>query len=339
MKITLEEEGFRALLESDYVAAAIVDETWSIVEVSNGFMRKFALSSEWLLHHSLQELFLDASFDRVTKEHILSNKRKTKHLVSIEIGKNKTGWNIIEVSNIRYEEQRYYCVLFIDQTESYQMQSVLETLLITSGELFLILDSRYRILHCTEYAAKIFGFSGRTEAMGVHLSTFIYQKLSNEVVNQVFNAIRERKAYNKTIEMVLKGKREWYELQVLGVSIKEERIGTVLRFEHVIEPAEPRLEQRNQELNKTEQKEELLSFLHEETRWYSGEESYEGKVELLKEYILQYAYIEINRLIEELILITDEEGVGILQKVQNHVMEFDYDQAMEEVLKMGRGEA
>lgn len=338
-EISLVEEGFRFIFDSENIAGIIINSSYEIQEVSNGCVKRFHLSPEKLLIDSLFDIFNNPRLEELIHSHVYGRRRSSRQLVPIHVART-VSWNDVEIFSLGAKEEPYYLLLFHDCTECYQLQTVLETLLTMSTEFFLFFDQKNRILHCSECAARLFGFSGQVEALGVHYSTFLYEKIKSSTVNEAFLAARERRSYNADVEFTWSGKTKRYELQVLSVCIKSEWIGTVLYFspknmeEKITE--EEFLSEGQRQL--VEEKYEF-SVLAEDQKTFDTFKDYEQELKRLEENLYQYAYIEINDLIERLIMIAGEADGQILQQVQNYVGEFEYERAIKEFLKMDRGEA
>lgn len=336
LHFSIQEEGFRAFFDSEQIVGVVLNEELIIEEASNGFAKRFPLSPDRMLMEPITQLLHNKELDKLLSEHMEQRLKRNKAMIPFVFARGQVGFYIVEIINMYGMERPYYLLLLSDETEHLQTQITLDTMLAMSKELFLLLDYKQRVLYCSEHAAHIFGFSNRMQAMGVHYSTFLYERLERNVVQEVFAVMKEKKSLHKKVEFTSEGKTMVYEMHAVSVSMKGERLGMMLQFEKTAAEVKKKKEV-SEPLYLEEEKQ--FSIVAEQEKRYVSEKEYGQNLKRLAESLQRYAYIEINEILEQLSLIAKEEHVCLLEAIQRYVMEFAYEEAIREYRKIDRGEA
>ena len=319
-------------MQTETFAVAIVDETARIMKCNKGFCQLFGVSKEEdeeislftkVQSIELRERFLKFQRDKGTRlECIIS------HVTFGEF----MGWSRVEV--ISLENGRGYLFIFQSLTEAYQAQMVLEAQAMLSDDIFMFFDNSDRILHLSQKAAQLFGFSSGKEAMGVHYSTLMKGKLNIKEVEEVFEQLHQQDAYLGYIMLQQQENNVFYELSGFHVNLREDSVGYVLLFKGINASVLPSYEpNKNQIMLKesvevgTVYQDEDPEYVETTALFWNSRECKAGIMEL-KEALNRYEYIVINNLLERIIVLAPEKPYEVLQNIQNAIINFEYEKAI-----------
>lgn len=307
---------FESMFTRMQVCVAVVDATGNLMFSNNQWRETFG-EGENPVHTS-------ASIGEFFRTHCLSGTLCSEKLFSLERKNQRMGWYYVECLTLNENTSRNYGFLFHDKTESVQAQMVMEAYFTVGSDVFLFLDSKDRVLECSKQAAKVFGFLGREEALGMHYTTFLNGKLSQTVINQVFEQLNRGGRYKKMVELSYLGKVSYYELQAYKVIVKGKNHGAVLLFKEEKRQL-PFLSMLEEEVPYEEKREKSKEVV---VKGLEGTAIYEKELIKLKNALKRYEYMEINELLERIYMIAPREDYGILEQMQEEVMEFHYEEAM-----------
>lgn len=307
---------FESIFTRMQVSAAVVDSAGSVTFRNNQWRETFG-EEENPVHTS-------ASIGEFFRTHCLSGTLCSEKLFSLERKDHRIGWYYVECLTLNENASRSYGFLFHDKTESVEAQMVMEAYFTVGSEVFLFLDSKERVLECSKQAAKVFGFLGREEALGMHYTTFLNGKLSKTVINQVFEQLHIVGRYKKMVELPYLGRVSYYELQAYKVMLKGRNQGAILLFKEEKRqlPLLSMLGEEVQYEEENEKREEVVVKGLEEAAIYKKE------LVKLKNALEQFEYMEINELLERIYMIAPREDYLILEQIQEEVMEFHYEKAI-----------
>lgn len=236
----------------------------------------------------------------------------------------KNLWYQVEGRKVTVEEEEQFVLIFHDVTESYQAQMILQANLTLSNELYIFFDTNGCLLQCSKAAANVFGFLGRMDAMGVHYRTFLTGKLTSKEIDNMIEVIEHKQSYHSNVELSYLGNKVVYEWKVFNVILKEVRTGFAMVFSKQLGVFP--VEQFVKEEVTYEKPISFKEYQREVPVEYKTKE-YERQMEKLEQALRQFDYLEINELLERLAMIAPEEVCDILQKIQEEVMEFQYEKA------------
>lgn len=241
-------------------------------------------------------------------------------------------------------------LIFHDLTEAYQAQMVLEAHLTISDDIFMFFDHLDHLLHCSEKAAHLFGFSSRREVLGLHYTTLMQGKVNLNALEGVIEKLHRREGYLGYMSVREYDSNQFYELSAFHVNLQTLPVGYVLLFKVLdtatdmedIKYEEGLPDERERETDNLYGEADMLresqsgeylygdhTMLDEETAslYWESKECKERLRELARA-IKYYEYIEINRLLESLCVLAPGKYLEVLQGIQKAIMNLDYEKAM-----------
>ena len=319
------------LLQSESLAAVVIDGDARIKHCNNGFLHLFAILAERYEQQSLFELINSNELQENLLKLTGSIFTSLEFVFSYSIF-NNICWSRAEVINLKEDEG--FLVLFYDLTEAYQAQMILEAHSMVSDDIFIFFDHKDHILHCSEKAAQVFGFASGREAMGIHYSTLMNGKTSMKEVEGAFRQLHQQEGYLGYITIWQQGSNSFYELSGFHVNLRNVPVGYVLLFKALEadakysssfkESQEVLCESENQNSGYNSYN---ITYADTSSLFWNSKECKEKLCELQKS-LERYEYIEINKLLEQIIVLVPKEPYVVLQNIQNAIMGFEYERAL-----------
>ncbi len=312
-------------------AAVIVDSSARVMTCNKGFLQMFAILHEECMEKSLYDIMISEGLKSNLMSLLEGNFTKDTFIFSYFNFSGNVGWSRVEAS--RLEENGNYFLIFHDLTEAYQAQMIMEAHSMVSDDIFLFFDQRDHVLQCSEKAAKVFGFSSGREAMGVHYTTLMYEKVNLSEVEKVFIKLHQQEGYLGYITLQQEH-NSFYEISGFHVNLRAVSVGYVLLLKLLGEGSyiSPNSIEKK-DIIKEDADLDSVYFKYDTVYadtsylYWNSKECKEG-LQNLKMAMEHYEYIEINELLEQIIVMAPEKPYAVLQNIQKAIMSFEYDTAL-----------
>ena len=318
--------------KAESFATAIIDNEAGIQQCNEGFLRLFAILPQEYSKRSIYKLIKSKELKEKLVRVIDIGQKRSEFVFSYSIYSENICWSRVEA--FRLDEVPSYLLLFQDLTEAYQAQMIMEAHSMVSDDIFIFFDHSDHILHCSEKAAQVFGFSSGREARGVHYSTLMHGKASIKEVEEAFYKLHNQEGYLGYLSLQQQGSHNFYELSGFHVNLRNVSVGVVLLLKalppssyHSIAPIEKNEFLRESEGSDSAYRSHHFTYSDTASLFWNSKDCKERLQELHKA-LERYEYIEINKLLERIIMLAPKESCEVLQNIQNAIMSFEYERAL-----------
>ncbi len=330
MELDYHENLWNQVLLTESFATAVIDYAQRILCCNKGFLRLFSLLPEESYNKNLCDL-IDSTELKNLLELIRRKGERTEFTFFYSVPLISICWVRVEATKL--QDDTGYLLIFYDLTEAYQAQMIMEAHSMVSDDIFLFFDNNDYVLHCSEKAAKLFGFSSGREAMGLHYTTLMQGKANLNELEELLLKLHQQEGLLGYLTLKNQKSNSFYEFSGFHVNLRTVSMGFVLLFK-VLENNPIHHDQR---LEEVVLREESLSYcsnddkdLHYEdtiSLFWNSKECKEGLIELQRA-LEHYEYIEINKWLERMIVLAPKGPYTVLQSIQNAIIKFEYEKAL-----------
>ncbi len=318
------------ILVTEFFAVAVIDYSTKILCCNKGFLRLFSLYPYESCNKDLCDLIDGAVLEKLWQL-IRRKGDRTEFEFSYPIHSDSICWARLEATKL--EDDSGYLLLFYDLTEAYQAQMILEAHSMVSDDIFLFFDNKDHVLHCSEKAAKLLGFSSGREVMGLHYTTLMQGKANLGEIEALLMKLHQQEGYLGYLTLKNVQSNSFYEFSGFHVNLRAVTMGYVLLFK-ALEKTAFSHEQATKEVVLREQSQGYSSNydndLHYEdtiSLFWNSKECKEGLIELQRA-LEHYEYIEINKWLERIIVLAPRGPYSVLQSIQDAIIHFEYEKAL-----------